>query len=130
VSTGAGGGNTLIVDDEIDVRLLVQLLIDRENHGLHVIGEAASGEQALQMRRELDVDVVVLDHRMPGLTGIETATQMLAEAPQLPIILYSAFTDARMEAEARDIGVRECVPKGDGPRLIATLRDLTGLAAS
>jgi DNA-binding NarL/FixJ family response regulator len=124
------GGNTLIVDDEVDVRLLVQLLISRENHGLRVIGEASSGEQALQLRRELDVDVVVLDHRMPGLSGLETATKMLAEAPQLPIVLYSAFTDARMEAEAREIGVRECVPKGDGPRLIAALRDLTDLHPS
>jgi len=123
------GGNTLIVDDEVDVRLLLQLLINRENHGLRVIGEAANGEQALQLRRDLDVDVVVLDHRMPGLSGLETATQMLAEAPSLPIVLYSAFTDARMEREARDIGVRDCIPKGDGPRLIATLRELTGLAA-
>jgi DNA-binding NarL/FixJ family response regulator len=123
------GGNTLIVDDEGDVRLLLQLLINGENHGLRVIGEAANGEQALQLRRDLDVDVVVLDHRMPGLSGIETAAQMLVEAPSLPIVLYSAFTDARMEQEAREIGVRDCIPKGDGPRLIATLRELTGLAA-
>jgi CheY-like chemotaxis protein len=123
------GGNTLIVDDEVDVRLLVQLLINRENHGLHVVGEAASGEQALQMRRDLDVDVVVLDHRMPGLTGLETATKMLEEAPGLPIILYSAFTDARILAEARAVGVRDCVPKDDGPRLISVLRELTGLPA-
>ena len=123
------GGNTLIVDDEVDVRLLLQLLINRENHGLLVVGEAANGEQALQLRRDLDVDVVVLDHRMPGLTGLETATRMLAEAPHLPIVLYSAFTDVGMEQEARSIGVRECIPKGDGPRLIATLRELTGLAA-
>ena len=121
------GGNTLIVDDEVDVRLLVQLLINRENHGLHVVGEAASGEQALQMRRDLDVDVVVLDHRMPGLSGIETATRMLAEAPHLPIVLYSAFTDDRILAEAREVGVRDCVSKSDGPRLISVLRELTGL---
>jgi DNA-binding NarL/FixJ family response regulator len=123
------GGNTLIVDDEVDVRLLVQLLIDQENHGLRVVGEAASGEQALQMRRDLDVDVVVLDHRMPGLSGLETATKMLAEAPDLPIILYSAFTDDRILAEARKIGVRDCVAKDDAPRLIAALRQLTGLTA-
>ena len=121
------GGNTLIVDDEVDVRLLLQLLINQENHGLHVVGEAANGEQALQMRRSLDVDVVVLDHRMPGLSGLETAREMLAEAPKLPIILYSAFTDDRMLAEARQIGVRDCVSKDDGPRLIASLRELTGL---
>ena len=124
------GGNTLIVDDEGDVRLLVQLLIDQENEGLRVVGQAASGQEALTMRRDLDVDVVVLDHRMPGLTGLETATALLAEEPSLPIVLYSAFAEPRMVAEARAIGVRECVEKGDSPRLIAVLRDLTGLPAS
>jgi YesN/AraC family two-component response regulator len=124
------GGNTLIVDDEADVRLLLQLLIDQENDGLRVIGQAANGQEALTMRRDLDVDVVVLDHRMPGLTGLETATAMLAEEPDLPIVLYSAFADPHMVAEARDIGVRECVEKGDAPRLMAVLRELTGLQAS
>jgi YesN/AraC family two-component response regulator len=124
------GGNTLIVDDEGDIRLLVQLLIDQENEGLRVVGQAASGDEALTMRRDLDVDVVVLDHRMPGLTGLETATAMLAEEPGLPIVLYSAFADPRMVAEARRIGVRECVEKGDAPRLIAVLRQLTGLSAA
>lgn len=124
------GGNTLIVDDEGDVRLLVQLLIDQENEGLRVVGQAASGHEALTMRRALDVDVVVLDHRMPGLTGLETATAMLAEEPDLPIVLYSAFADPRMVADARRIGVRECVEKGDAPRLVAVLRELTGLPAA
>lgn len=125
----SAGGNTLIVDDEADVRLLLSLLINKENHGLRVIGEAASGQQAIELRRDLDPDVVVLDHRMPGLSGLETASAMLAEVPHLPIVLYSAFTDQRMLDEAREIGVRECVAKGDAPRLLATLRDLTGLSA-
>src|SRR3546814_5473740 len=121
---------SLVVDDGADVRLLVQLMIDQENRGLRVVGEAASGDEALQVRRRLDVDVVVLDHRMPGLTGLETATAMLAEAPDLPIVLYSAFTDERMAAEARSIGIRECVAKGDAPRLISVLRGLIGPGSS
>ena len=125
---GAGRGNTLIVDDEADIRLLLQLTIERENEGLQVVGEAASGDEALVVRRALDVDVVVLDYRMPGLNGLETATAMLLEAPDLPIVLYSAFTDEQMEADARRVGVRECVDKQDGARLIAVLRELTGLA--
>jgi DNA-binding NarL/FixJ family response regulator len=123
-------GNTLIVDDEVDVRLLLFLVINKANDGLSVIGEASSGHEAISLRRDLDVDVVVLDHRMPGLTGLETARAMLEEAPDLPIVLYSAFTDESMADEARDIGVRECVPKGDAPRLISVLRELTGLQAS
>ena len=121
------GGNTLIVDDEGDVRLLLQLLIDQEDRGLRVVGQAASGNEALTLRRDLDVDVVVLDHRMPGLSGLETATAMLAEEPDLPIVLYSAYADTQIVAAARDVGVRECVEKGDAPRLIAVLRELTDL---
>ena len=125
-----GGGNTLIVDDESDVRLLLTLLINKENHGLRVVGEAASGQEAIDVHRDLDVDVVVLDHRMPGLNGLETATAMLAERPELPIVLYSAFTDERIEAEAREVGVRACVAKGDAPQLISVLRQITGLDAA
>jgi hypothetical protein len=55
---------------------------------------------------------------------------MLAEVPDLPIVLYSAFTDERMAAEAREIGVRECVEKGDAPRLVSVLRQLTGLTGA
>lgn len=119
-----GGGNTLIVDDEADVRLLLQLVIQQENAGLRVVGEATSGNEALELRRTLDVDLVVLDQRMPGLSGLETATAMLAEAPGLPIVLYSAYTDDRMTAEARAIGVLDCIEKGDAPRLVSVLRSL------
>jgi YesN/AraC family two-component response regulator len=123
----AGGGNTLIVDDEGDVRLLLRLLIDKEDRGLKVVAEAANGDEAIEKRRELDVDVVVLDHRMPGRNGLETAEVLLAEAPDLPIILYSAFTDDRMEEDARRIGVRRCVEKGDAPGLVAARRTPTRL---
>ena len=119
-------GKTLIVDDEEDMRLLLRLTINRANRGLLVVGEASSGEEALVIRHELDVDVIVLDHRMPGLTGVETAKALLSDEPELPIVLYSAFVDDIMAAEARDIGVRRCVKKGDVPALIAALRELTG----
>src|SRR3546814_20839349 len=92
-------------------------MIDQENRGLRVVGEAASGDEALQVRRRLDVDVVVLDHRMPGLTGLEHATALLAEPPYLPILLYSALTDTPQAAEARSIGLQESVSKGEAPRI-------------
>ena len=119
-------GKTLIVDDEEDMRLLLRLTINREDRGLQVVGEASTGEEALVIRRELDVDVIVLDHRMPGLTGVETAKALLADEPELPIVLYSAFVDDAVASEARNVGVRRCVNKGDVPALIAALRELTG----
>ena len=120
-------GKTLIVDDDDDMRLLLQLKIDEANQGLHVVGQAASGEEALVIRRELDIDVIVLDHAMPGLSGVETAEALLANEPDLPIVLYSAHLDDSSADDARRIGVRQCVRKGDMRALIAALRDLTGL---
>lgn len=63
---------------------------------------------------------------MPGLTGVETAKALLAEEPDLPIVLYSAFLDDAVADEARQIGVRRCVKKGDVPSLITALHELTG----
>jgi DNA-binding NarL/FixJ family response regulator len=81
----------------------------------------------LTIRDELDVDVIVLDQRMPGLTGMETARQLLARDPEMPIVLYSAHLDARVADEALAVGVRRCVQKGDVRSLISALRELTGL---
>ncbi len=120
-------GRTLIVDDESDMRLLLSVMINTEDRGLHVVGEAASGDASLIIHEELDVDVVVMDQRMPGRSGIETARELLAADPELPIVIYSAFVDGRLRQDAREAGVRYCIEKGDRRALIAALRDVTGL---
>ena len=119
--------NTLIVDDEGDIRLLLQLAIDGADHGLRVAAQASTGEEALEIHSDVDVDVVVLDNRMPGLTGIETATALLEQDPGLPIVLYSAHLDHDTRAAADRAGIRACISKGNIAELVATLRDLTGL---
>jgi len=122
-------GKTLIVDDEEDMRFLLRMTINKADRGLRVVGEASSGQEALTLRPGLDLDVIVLDHRMPGMSGLETAKTLLAEEPDLPIVLYSAFVSDDVAEEARRIGVRRCVKKGDTNGLISALRDLTGWPA-
>lgn len=124
--TASRQGNTLIVDDEEDMRLLLQFTIERANQGLRVVHMASSGEEALAIRDGLDINVIVMDHRMPGLTGVETAQALLANEPDLPIVLYSAFVDDDLAIEARRVGIRRCVKKGDVRSLISTLHELTG----
>ena len=71
----------LIVDDEMDMRMLVRVVIEIANDGLSIVGEAADGAEALRVWRDLDgppvPDVVILDNRMPELTGLEVAEQIL-----------------------------------------------------
>ncbi|MCA1711492.1 MAG: response regulator [Actinobacteria bacterium] len=59
----------LIVDDDADMRFLVRMTIEIANEGLSVAGEAATGDEALRSISSDRPGVVVLDYRMPGLTG-------------------------------------------------------------
>ena len=102
---------TLIVDDEEDMRVLIAEVIQLANGGLEVVGEAKEGESALEARRRLRPDVVILDHRMPGMSGVEVATRMLAEDPGQAIVLFSAYLDAGLEAEALGAGVCSVLSK-------------------
>ena len=114
----------LIVDDEIDMRLLVRVVLESAKHGIEVVGEAVDGIDAVSAYEALNPppipDVVILDNRMPGRPGIEVAKLMLAEDPAQPIILFSAFLTPALEAEAREIGIAACVSKTD----VETLPDL------
>ena len=107
----------LIVDDEEDMRFLVRAVIEAANHGLAVAGEAADGPQALERWREHRPEVVVLDQRMPGMTGLEVAKQILAEHPEQPIILFSAYLDDQMTEAAADLGIDMCLAKSEYTRL-------------
>lgn len=107
----------LIVDDEEDMRFLVRTVIEAYNHGLRVSGEAANGEQAIEQWRAERPEVVVLDMRMPGLTGLETAERILAESPDQRIVLFSAYLDPETTEEATRLGVDLCLAKSDYTRL-------------
>ena len=100
-------------------------VITLENEGLAVIGEAAGGREAIELVKELSPDAVVLDQRMPDMTGIETARVLLDERPDLHVILYTAFVDDVTVDAAGDLGVRDVVSKGDQRGLIAALRRAT-----
>jgi two-component system, chemotaxis family, chemotaxis protein CheY len=119
----------LIVDDELDMRMLVRIVIEMANHGLTIVGEASDGAEALQVWRELDgppvPDVVILDNRMPGLSGLEVAAQILKERPEQLIVLYSAFLDDEVRTQAAAIGIVRCVSKQDLDRLPALIQEVT-----
>jgi two-component system response regulator YesN len=108
---------TLIVDDEEDMRLLLRTTINLANQGLLVAGEAADGEEALEVWRADDPDCIVIDHRMPRKSGMEVCEEILREQPDQRIVLFSAFVDDAMRRKASKLGVRACLDKNEVHRL-------------
>jgi YesN/AraC family two-component response regulator len=107
----------LVVDDESDIRVLIEAVIARANEGLKVVGKATNGVEAIEQWRQTDPDVILLDQQMPHMTGLETAEAILAEQPDQRIILYSAYLDDDTHRKASELGIRACVPKGDLSRI-------------
>ena len=114
----------LIVDDDDDMRFLVRMTIEVANHGLAVAGEASSGADAIASVEHDRPEVIVLDNRMPGMSGLETARAILRDHPDQPIILFSAYLDEQTIAAAQALGVRACMDKTDVDRLPETLWQL------
>jgi CheY-like chemotaxis protein len=118
--------SVLLVDDEEVIRELARVVLERA--GLQVLDEAEDGAAALQRYHEQDPPdrplVVLLDNRMPGLSGLEVAAEMLNDFPSQIVVLFSAHLDRDIVARAEDLGIRACVPKQDVTKLPRILDEL------
>jgi DNA-binding NarL/FixJ family response regulator len=83
----------LLVDDHKMMRDGLRALLEKED--LEVVGEAASGREALAQARRLRPQVVVMDISMPDLNGIDATGKLLAELPGLKVIALSMNSDRR-----------------------------------
>jgi response regulator NasT len=92
----------LVCEDETIIRLDLCRLLER--HGFQVCGEARDGEEAVELARTLEPDLVVMDVKMPKLDGVEAARRINAERP-VPIVLLTAYSDRRLIARAVDVGI-------------------------
>jgi two-component system, response regulator, stage 0 sporulation protein F len=87
----------LLVDDEEGIQLLYQE--EFQDEGYEVIS-AFTGEEALEKFKTEVPDLVILDIQMPGMNGIEVLRQMKMVAPQLPIILSTAYHEYKQDLSA------------------------------
>jgi DNA-binding response OmpR family regulator len=77
----------LVVDDDKDILQLLRLRLELWGYG---VVEAANGERALELARELKPSLAILDVMMPGLDGLEVTRRLRAERSSIPIILLTA----------------------------------------
>jgi response regulator NasT len=98
----------VIADDESLIRMnLKETLVGL---GYVVVGEAGDGVSAINLARELNPDLVIMDIKMPKLDGIQAA-KILTQEKISPVLLLTAFSDRELVDRARDAGVVNYVVK-------------------
>ena len=100
----------LVVDDEKEITSLFQDYL--ELNGGHKITIAYSGTEALEKVRKRKPDLIIMDHLMPGLTGVGVADLLKSreETANIPIVIFS-ISDAPSPDEKKDMGIVEFLAK-------------------
>jgi nitrogen regulation protein NR(I) len=101
-------GNILIVDDDAQLRQSFEKLLAAEGH---TVRTASSGEAAIATVRSEVPDLVIMDIRMPGMSGLEAFRAIHDLEPKLPVIIMTAFGTTETAIEATKLGAFEYVLK-------------------
>lgn len=114
----------MLVDDHAMVRAGIRVLLE-QIPDLHVIGEAANGFQAIELAKQVQPDVILMDLSMPGMDGIEAIQRILAIRPGQHILVLTGFLDEERLIQAIRAGAQGCVDKTIPPEeLVQAIRDV------
>ncbi len=133
MASGQGPVAVLIVDDQAPFRRAAAAVV-RMTPGFTVVGEAASGEEAVELANTLRPAVVLMDINLPGMTGIE-ATRRIADArPETVVLLVSTYRAEDLPSDVESSGFAAYVTKDElGPDVLRRTWEThirTGLAGS
>jgi len=128
VSTGAaieGGApaSVLICDDSAPLRLLLGVIID-SSLGMHVVGNAVDGDEAIAEAARLQPNLIMLDLAMPNRSGLEALPELRRVAPDARIIVFSGFSGSIVADEVIALGASGYLEKGAHPdSIVAAIED-------
>ncbi|MCI1748783.1 MAG: response regulator transcription factor [Acidipropionibacterium sp.] len=104
-----------VVDDDPLVRSGLRLLLEGPHSGIRIVGEAADGDEALDLVTECDPQVVLMDIRMRRIDGIEAARRLLAIADPPRIVMLTTFDADEMVLRALAVGAHGFLLKDTPP---------------
>lgn len=118
----------VVCDDDPDLRLMLRVLL-ADDPRIHVVGEAASGDEAVRLVREQEPDVVVLDIVMPGMDGYEALPLIRAASPRSKVVVFTGYERPQLE-EVAAVTSDAFVQKGGPSDQIVHVIRATGLAGA
>lgn len=100
----------LIVDDALFMRHILKKMFEFDGRA-DVIGEAASGSQAIKLAKELKPDLITMDIIMPDVDGITAVQEILKSSPQTKIVMMTSITHQHMVVKAIQLGAFDYMKK-------------------
>jgi two-component system NarL family response regulator len=114
-----------LVDDHQAFRERLRALLQRDP-AITIVGEASSGQALLDLALSVEIDVVCMDIRLPGMNGIEATRRLLALRPSTRVIGLSAYAEPHYVEAMLEAGAVGQFTKGDaGASLLAAIHDAT-----
>ena len=115
--------NLLVVEDESIVRIGLRFMVNWEKHGVKWTAEGSGADEALRLLEREDIHIVLLDIRMPGMSGLDLAKLIKERKPHVQVIFISSYDDFHYAKEAIRIGAVDYLHKAtlDEEEIIAAL---------
>ncbi|HKP54181.1 MAG TPA: sigma-54 dependent transcriptional regulator [Chloroflexia bacterium] len=107
-STAVTERRILVADDDTDIRILLKTFLEDEGY---TVSEAASGQEALDGVRSGAYDLVLLDMRLPGMTGMDVLKQLREKQGNVPVILMTAYGSPNIAIQASSLGAYSFITK-------------------
>lgn len=101
----------LIADDEEEIRKGIRCNVDWEANGISVCGEAEDGDETLTLIEELNPDVVVIDIKMPGISGLEVLEALVSSCSTVRSVILSGYDDFTYAQKAIRLGASDYLLK-------------------
>ena len=115
----------LIIDDDALVCASLKTILETDPQ-VKVVGTGGSGREAVSLYRRLRPDVLLMDIRMDGLTGLEAGELILREAPEAKILFLTTFSDDEYIVKALNMGAKGYLLKQDFESIVPALKAVYG----
>ncbi|MBO0714606.1 MAG: response regulator transcription factor [Acidimicrobiales bacterium] len=118
---GAEAVTVLVIDDQLPFRRAAAEMLAHLS-GFQLVGEAATGEEGVELAGRLEPQMVLMDVRLPGIDGTEATRQILAARPDTIVVLVSTHPPTTLPSDMATCGAVGFLPKEQlGPDSLAAL---------